>query len=92
MPAIASAASTDATVVAPDGVAIHSIATPTAACVGVAEGRIPLGRYGVHRHLSLEQVTYVIAGTVTAITDGVATELAPGELLLTLPGGLQPHP
>src|SRR5262249_49383 len=58
----------------------------------VAEGRIPPGRFGIHRHLSLEQYTYVVAGSVTAITGsaehpvGRARTLGPGDLLLTLPG------
>jgi len=54
----------------------------------VAEGRIPPGLYGIHRHLSLEQYTYVLAGSLSAITgpDGTSTLLRTGDLLLTLPG------
>ena len=92
MLAQASAASAAPAAVAPDGIAIHTFAVPTGAHVGVAEGRIPPGRYGIHRHLSLEQYTYVISGRVTVVTgseahpEGRAAELGPGELLLTLPG------
>lgn len=77
---------------APDGIAIHAFAAPTGAHVGVVEGRIPPGVYGVHRHLSLEQYTYVIAGRVVAITGddatptGQRTVLHAGDLILTLPG------
>ena len=91
MPAASSRSSAQPVAVAPDGIAIHAFGLPAAAHVGVAEGRIPPGRFGVHRHLSLEQYTYVVSGNVTAITgteehpDGVAVALGPGDLLLTLP-------
>ena len=93
MPARSTQASAHVRVVAPDGIAIHTFdELPPAAHVGIAEGRIPPGRYGIHRHLSLEQYTYVVAGQLTAITgsaehpDGAAVALGPGDLLLTLPG------
>ncbi len=92
MPARASTSSREPAAVAPDGIAIHAFDVPGAAHVGVAEGRIPPGRYGIHRHLSLEQFTYVLSGNLIAITgnpehpDGRETALAPGSLLLTLPG------
>jgi mannose-6-phosphate isomerase-like protein (cupin superfamily) len=92
MPATVSRSSDDATVTAPDGIAIHTFDLPPGEHAGVAEGRIPPGAYGIHRHLSLEQFTFVIAGRVTAITgneehpDGQAVTLEPGDLLLTLPG------
>jgi mannose-6-phosphate isomerase-like protein (cupin superfamily) len=92
MPARAARSSQQSTAVAPDGIAIHTFDVPAAAHVGVAEGRIPPGRYGIHRHLSLEQFTYVISGRVIAVTSegepgqGVAVELRAGDLLLTLPG------
>lgn len=92
VPSIASAASPSAALFAPDGIAIHTFALPAANLVGVVEGRIPPGRYAVHRHLTLEQYTYVIEGQITAITGdeerrhGDARELAAGDLLLTLPG------
>jgi mannose-6-phosphate isomerase-like protein (cupin superfamily) len=91
MPAAASRSSTQPVTVAPDGIAIHTFDLPSAAHVGVAEGRIPPGRFAIHRHLSLEQYTYVVSGTITAITgteedpDGLAVALGPGDLLLTLP-------
>jgi mannose-6-phosphate isomerase-like protein (cupin superfamily) len=78
--------------VAPDGIPIHTFDLPAGAHVGVAEGHIPPGRYGVHRHLSLEQYTYVISGSVIVITGndehpiGRAVTLGAGDLLLTLPG------
>lgn len=92
MPARASGSSTEAAVIAPDGIAIHTFDVPAATHVGVAEGRIPPGRYGIHRHLSLEQYTYVVSGSITVVTgseeqpDGHAIEAGPGELVLTLPG------
>ncbi len=92
MPAQASQSSAESAVLAPDGIAIHTFAVPPAALLGVAEGRIPPGRYGIHRHLSLEQYTYVISGSVTAITragegrSGQALALTAGDLMLTLPG------
>jgi mannose-6-phosphate isomerase-like protein (cupin superfamily) len=92
MPSAGSSASGSATVTAPDGIAIHTFAVPAAQLVGIAEGRLPPGRYAVHRHLTLEQYTYVIEGRVTAITGneqhptGQALELEAGSLLLTLPG------
>lgn len=92
MPAHASSSSGEAAVVAPDGVAIHLFDVPGAMHVGVAEGRIPPGRYGIHRHLSIEQFTYVVSGCVTAATgdeahpEGQAVTLGVGDLLLTLPG------
>ncbi|MGI8552797.1 MAG: cupin domain-containing protein [Dehalococcoidia bacterium] len=81
-----------ATVLAPDGIAIHTFEAAPASLLGIAEGRIPRGRFAIHRHLALEQYTYVLSGVVTAITgndeypQGVATELGSGALLLTLPG------
>jgi mannose-6-phosphate isomerase-like protein (cupin superfamily) len=92
MPAHASRSSAEPMAVAPDGIAIHAFDVPAGAHVGVAEGRIPPGRYGVHRHLSLEQYTYVVAGSVIAVTgnpehpEGRAVTLGAGDLLLTLPG------
>jgi len=79
-------------VIAPDGIAIHAFELPPACYVGLAEGRIPPGRYAVHRHLTIEQYTYVLSGELTAVTLGGADsaasslELRAGDLLLTLPG------
>jgi mannose-6-phosphate isomerase-like protein (cupin superfamily) len=92
MPARAARASHAPTALAPDGIAIHTFALPPAAFVGIAEGRIPPGRFAIHRHLSLEQFTYVLRGRLTAITadaahpTGAAVALQAGDLLLTLPG------
>jgi mannose-6-phosphate isomerase-like protein (cupin superfamily) len=92
VPARVAHSSVAPTAVAPDGIAIHTFDLPAAACVGVAEGRIPPGRFGIHRHLSLEQYTYVVSGRVTAVTadaehtEGAALLLSPGDLMLTLPG------
>lgn len=78
--------------VAPDGIAIHTFAEGAGGFAGVAEGRIPRGRFGIHLHLSLEQFTYVISGRVTAITgtaeqpDGETVSLQAGDLVLTHPG------
>lgn len=92
MPARASKSSPAPTTVAPDGIAIHTFDLSGAAHAGVAEGRIPPGRYGIHRHLSLEQFTYVISGRLKALTgdddhpEGRSTLIEAGDLLLTLPG------
>ncbi|MBI2760258.1 MAG: cupin domain-containing protein [Chloroflexi bacterium] len=92
MPTHSTTASHESTVTAPDGIAIHTFATPAGLFVGVAEGRVPPGTYGIHRHLSLEQYTYVVSGQVVAVTadvdhpEGTRVELGPGALLLTSPG------
>lgn len=92
MPARVARSSAEAAAVAPDGIAIHSFDLPAGAHAGVAEGRIPPGRYGVHRHLSLEQYTYVLSGELIAVTGnadhpgGHPVTLRTGDLLLTLPG------
>jgi len=92
MPGRASQSSAQPAAIAPDGIAIHTFDLPAAAHAGVAEGRIPPGSFGIHRHLSLEQYTYIITGRVTAVTgndqhpEGRSVALKPGDLLLTLPG------
>ena len=93
MPSQAAHVSDEATAIAPDGIPIHAFELAPAAYVGMVEGRIPPGSHGIHRHLSLEQYTYVLSGAVTAVTGGggrhpggAATALGPGDLLLTLPG------
>jgi uncharacterized RmlC-like cupin family protein len=79
------------TAVAPDGVAIHTFDVPGASLVGVAQGQIPMGRFAVHRHLTLEQYTYVVSGRLRAITAtherpaSSEIEMTAGDLLLTLP-------
>src|SRR3712207_3102763 len=54
LPARAGRAPAGPNAIAPSGIAIHSFDGPAAAYVGVAEGRIPPGRFGIHRHLSRE--------------------------------------
>jgi hypothetical protein len=56
--------------------------------IGLAEGRIPPGDYGVHVHYSLEQVTYVVAGRlrVRMGSPEEALSLGPGEAVFTEPG------
>ena len=91
MPAAKSSASKDAAAVAPDGIAIHVFGVPPARQVGIAEGRIAHGTFSIHRHLTLEQYTYVVSGPVIALTsDGAGgaaerVDLQSGDLLLTLP-------
>jgi mannose-6-phosphate isomerase-like protein (cupin superfamily) len=76
---------------APDGIPIHPIGLPPSAFVGIVEGRIPPGRHAIHLHLTLEQITYVVAGHVTAVTAvprGAPEQVAlsPGDFIVTLPG------
>ncbi len=86
MPALRSAASASPLAVAPDGIGIHGFALPASWLMSMVEGRIQPGWHGLHRHLTLDQVTYVLEGEVTAITDGVPLALRPGEALLTVAG------
>ena len=91
MPALPGRASAEPSAIAPDGISIHSFDVPVGAHVGIAEGRIPTGSYAIHRHLSLEQYTYVVSGSLVAVTasaqhpHGRVVPLAPGSLLLTFP-------
>jgi mannose-6-phosphate isomerase-like protein (cupin superfamily) len=90
LPAARSGSSEQPVAVAPDGIAIHAFNLPPAWLVGIAEGRIGRGTYSVHRHLTIEQYSYVVSGRLTAVTssEGSAArtvELQPGDLLLTLP-------
>lgn len=87
--------------VAPDGIPIHLVLCDFHTAgqeavmgamrfLGVAEGRIPPGDWGVHGHCSLEQVTYVLEGKVVVWTsdpDGAlhCVELNPGQAFVTLP-------
>jgi mannose-6-phosphate isomerase-like protein (cupin superfamily) len=91
-----------ADVVAPDGIPIHLVlcgfqtAIQDAAMgamrfLGVAEGRIPPGEWGVHAHASLEQVTYVLEGEIIAHMRDPSDEetrfarLTAGQAIVTLP-------
>jgi mannose-6-phosphate isomerase-like protein (cupin superfamily) len=88
--------------VAPDGIPIHLVlcdfhttgqeaAMGTMRFLGVAEGRIPPGEWGVHAHCSLEQVSYVLEGKVVVRmrdTRGGEVHTVPlkrGQALVTLP-------
>jgi mannose-6-phosphate isomerase-like protein (cupin superfamily) len=91
MPAKRSSSSEQPAAVAPDGIAIHIFDLPPAQLVGIAEGRIGPGRYSIHRHLTVEQYTYVVEGSLLAETQDFeqeasrTVELQTGDLLLTLP-------
>lgn len=88
--------------IAPDGIPIHLVLCESHTAVqgsvmgamrliGVAEGRIPPGKWGVHAHASLEQVTYVLEGEVIVRTRDPSDEetrharLVAGQALVTLP-------
>jgi hypothetical protein len=79
-------------VIAPDGIAIHAFDLPGGAFTGIAEGRISPGRFAIHRHLTIEQYTYVLAGAVTALIGSSdagrwqTVSLHEGDLLLSKPG------
>jgi mannose-6-phosphate isomerase-like protein (cupin superfamily) len=76
---------------APDGIIIRPIAGVGSALTSVVVGLIPprATDYPVHLHYGLEQVTYVLAGRVTALQRGptdphhVEHELGPGEAITT---------
>jgi mannose-6-phosphate isomerase-like protein (cupin superfamily) len=76
---------------APDGIIIRPIAGAGSALTSVVVGLIPPRDedYAVHLHYGLEQVTYVVAGRVTALQRGPSdphhTEhaLGPGEAITT---------
>jgi mannose-6-phosphate isomerase-like protein (cupin superfamily) len=76
---------------APDGIEIVPIPLAGLRYLAVVEGRIPPGRYPAHFHYSLEQVTYVLEGTVEVTTwDANAAgpaelTLGPGTAIVTLP-------
>jgi mannose-6-phosphate isomerase-like protein (cupin superfamily) len=75
-------------VVAPDGIPVRPIPLPAGGLIGLAEGRIPPGDYGIHFHYSLEQVTYVLAGRLRVRLGSPQEEvsLGPGEAVFTEPG------
>jgi mannose-6-phosphate isomerase-like protein (cupin superfamily) len=83
----------DHQIVAPDGIIIRPIAgagSPlTSVVVGVIAPRDD--DYPVHLHYGLEQVTYVLAGRITALQRGptdahhAEVELGPGEAITTPP-------
>ena len=78
---------------APDGIAVYPIDLTPCAHLALAEGDIqPRHTYGIHAHLTLEQVTYVLSGRIRAIThdpqSGETREVAAaaGQSVITLPG------
>ncbi len=80
-------------VTAPDGIVVYPIDLTPCAHLALAEGDIqPSHTYGIHAHLTLEQVTYVLSGRIRAITHdpdaGKTYEIlaATGESIVTLPG------
>jgi mannose-6-phosphate isomerase-like protein (cupin superfamily) len=83
----------DGDFLAPDGIIIRPIPGAGSPLTSVVMGIIPPrdGDYPVHLHHALEQVTYVLLGTITAIQRGPseahATEikLGPGQAITTPP-------
>ena len=80
-------------VTAPDGIVVYPIDIRPCAHLALAEGDIQPGHtYGIHAHLTLEQVTYVLAGRIRAITHDPHTgqtqdtHAKAGESVITLPG------
>ena len=81
----------DGDFLAPDGIIIRPIRGVSSALTSVVMGIIPPrdGDYPVHLHHALEQVTYVLSGTVTALQRGpsdphaVEVELRPGDAITT---------
>jgi mannose-6-phosphate isomerase-like protein (cupin superfamily) len=87
-----SKASATPSATAPDGIAIHAFNLRGGTFTGIAEGRIPKGRFAIHRHLTIEQYTYILSGTLTALVgnlEGVGSRsltLGVGDLLFNGPG------
>ena len=80
-------------ITAPDGITVYPIDITPSAHLALAEGDIePSHTYGIHAHLTLEQVTYVLSGRIRAIThdpeSGEICEIvaATGDSVVTLPG------
>ena len=80
-------------ITAPDGITVHPIDISPCAHLALAQGDIEPGHiYGIHTHLTIEQVTYVLSGRIHAIThdpqSGETREIAAaaGESVITLPG------
>jgi len=69
--------SAEGTIVAADGMPVRPLASGEAGLMGAAIGYLaPGARYAVHFHGALEQLTFVIAGTV--------------DVTMLLPGAVQP--
>ena len=83
----------DGDFLAPDGIIIRPISGAGSALTSVVMGIIPPrdDDYPVHLHHALEQVTYVLSGTVTAFQRGPSDahaaeiELGPGQAITTPP-------
>ena len=80
-------------VTAPDGIVVYPIDISPCSYLALAEGDIEPGRtYGVHTHLTIEQVTYVLSGCIRAITHDpesgatCAILATAGESVVTCPG------
>lgn len=80
-------------ITAPDGITVYPIDLTPCAHLALAEGDIQPGHtYGIHAHLTLEQVTYVLRGRIRAIThdpqSGQTREIVAdaGQSVITLPG------
>ena len=83
-------------VTAPDGIVVYPIDLTPCANLALAEGDIQPGHtYGIHARCTtahLEQVTYVLAGRIRAITHDPQSgqtnriQAAPGQSVITLPG------
>ena len=93
MPEASQAARAGPPVTAPDGIVVYPIDLTPCTHLALAEGDIQPGHtYGIHAHLTLEQVTYVLSGRIRAIThdpqSGETREIqaAAGESVITLPG------
>ena len=80
-------------VTAPDGIVVYPIDLTPCAHLALAEGDIQPGHtYGIHAHLTLEQVTYVLSGRIRAVTHDPQTgktqeiQADAGQSIVTLPG------
>lgn len=73
MPEQPTRATDEFVVVAPDGIAVHPIPLPGLLGLSIAEGRLPVGNFGVHAHRSLEQITYILSGQLLVTMGDPAT-------------------
>jgi len=84
-------ATDDFAVVAPDGIVVHPIPLLGLLGLTLAEGRLPPGKFAVHAHRSLEQLTYVLAGRLLvtmgdpASGETVELDCGPGDTIGTPP-------
>jgi mannose-6-phosphate isomerase-like protein (cupin superfamily) len=74
-------------VVAADGMPVRVLPLAGEAFMGAAIGFLaPRARYAVHFHYALEQLTFVLRGSVVVTTDGRPRSLAVGEAITNPPG------